>query len=438
MGKIKFGRRKLLLALPLMLGGVVLFYTACQKQAGTGNENSSPMIEEAKKYYKDVVVQKEKSMLSVPYSELPSYSNKRKFARMEKTGKIIDWNNAKEYSYNGEHYIVAPLIGNIKPFQNKTVEAARNIIFHKNGSGQMNMNIVEFVSKKDGTVGSNLQEMSAKAFVNKNFNKRDVIGNLTASIHFYDDSYAFVNSFQVNNGLWASTNNRLKNKNSPPRQRTVPTLVGRTTCQTCQTWYLVGIWYNTQTGQVTGYDILAEWDECTETGPPPSGYGTEPEPSTPPEQQCIDDNTDALNVLSSSAAVDNETISIEVTTIDNITKNKNPKWVILRSGGFWKLVSTELGVVKLVDVATNKWQWESLTHGSIEKQGVVIGGEVDVTTQTGTPSFTPGTQNILFAGMSLAFTVKYTVTPIPCPPFNLIIPPAYLDYQANAIWPATP
>lgn len=301
------------------------------------------------------------------------------------------------------------------------------------------MNVIEILSKKAGSLGNDIQEIARIAFINKYMTRNNNLHNVDANIVFYDERYHRESSFKVTNGSWAKTNINFQNQAGAPKRRAVPLMLGRTTCETCQHWYLIGFWYDLQTGQVVDYEILDEWDECTDPGGPPAGYGTDPTPPADnPPQQCIDQNQAALDDVVNSATTDNETVSVEVSTINDITKNKNPTWVILKGGiNPWKLKSTELEVVKLVDVATNKWQWESLVHGSIFKEGFVIGGEVAIESQTGTPSFTAGTQNILYAGMSLDFTVKYTATPIPCPPFNWIIPPVPVSYQSNAIWPAT-
>ena len=434
----KTTKQRLFIIAPAVLAAIVILYSACQKQINTEVKGKDSFIEVSRGWFINDIVEKEKEMMAQPYSVLPSDDPVRRFARMRRLSELLNWNKAKEYSQYGISYVIVPVEQDVKPLSNKNFEAARSLAFYKDQSGKMHMNVIEIVSKKGGSLGDNIQETASVAFINKYVTKYNKLQSIDASVVFYDETYKRESSFQITNGLWAKASINFQNQSGAPKRRTVPLMLGRTTCGTCQSWYLVGFWYNLQTGAVVDYQILDEWDECTEFGPP-QGYGNYPEPSATPPQECVTQNQAALDNLVNSATVENETLSIEVSSIDSLKKNKTIKWVILRGGpSFWRLVSTELGVVKLVDASINKWQWESLVHGSIAKEGIVIGGEVAVKSQTGTPSFTPGTPNILYAGMSLDFTIEYTATPIPCPPFDMIIPPVSVSYQANAIWPATP
>lgn len=160
------------------------------------------------------------------------------------------------------------------------------------------------------------------------------------------------------------------------------------------------------------------------------GGGTEEDPC---KIECMNNP----NKLSDGASVVSENVSINLTTVDAITKNKDIEWKILKSLT-WSLFSDEKGVVKLVDVPTNKWQWESLTHDKIKYVGLSFGGIVTPEPgETATVSFTAGTQNVLYAGMQLKFAVKYA--PIcDCPGVNAFLPPYTLHYQAENIWDAKP
>ncbi|HET9057329.1 MAG TPA: hypothetical protein VFN30_10845, partial [Chitinophagaceae bacterium] len=154
------------------------------------------------------------------------------------------------------------------------------------------------------------------------------------------------------------------------------------------------------------------------------------------DSECLNNCTSAFNALYTGSQVVAETISFDISTISDFTKYKNPKWRILKNLT-WSLYSQEYGVVRLVDSQTNKWQWESLVHGPITKEGFTPGGTVTFTQGVGTPTFTPGTQNILYAGMSLNFDVTYS--PIcDCLGVSNIIPSVTVNYTANALWEAKP
>ncbi len=425
--------------LSVIMTGFVLFYSSCQKQESNDILSNSQLVKEAQKYYSEVVEEKEKELLAKPYSELASYSAERKFARMQKLGEKIDWENAKEYLHNKEKYLVAPIKGEKKPFTNKTIEAVRNIIFYKNTVGQMGMNIVEIIGKKNDKIDGDFQYLSFKAFVNKETGANVALDNLTASIHFYNDSYSRTVSYQAERGSMAKSHNRLLNGIGQPKNREVPTLVGRTTCVTCQTYYLIGIWFDLQTGQVIDYIVLDAWNDCTGGGPP-VGYGSDPN-STPSSQdeQCFNDAANDFEGAVSAVSVSNVTEGFNFTTISPLKKKKDPEWKALNGGlNMWYLRSTEHGIIEYDPVYT-RWEWVSLEHHSLEMIGVSnIGGEVSIQSHNGTPSFTEGTPNVLYAGMSLSFTVKYTPSPIPCPPFNMIIPPKIIDYTSTALWNANP
>jgi len=65
------------------------------------------------------------------------------------------------------------------------------------------------------------------------------------------------------------------------------------------------------------------------------------------------------------------------------------------------------------------------------------GGSISFSQGVGTPSFTPGTPGVLYAGMSLSFTVTYSAA-CNCPGVNIFLPPTTIPYTATAIWDANP
>lgn len=138
-----------------------------------------------------------------------------------------------------------------------------------------------------------------------------------------------------------------------------------------------------------------------------------------------------------------QTIGFDISSITEITKNKNPKWKILDGWSGWHLESQELGVIKLIDAQTNQWAWKSLTHGSITMVGSQPPGvSIEYNQGVGTPSFTPETAAatiVLYGGMSLNYNVTYRLI-CNCPNFPLIgqIPPINIPYNSNAIWNSNP
>jgi hypothetical protein len=146
------------------------------------------------------------------------------------------------------------------------------------------------------------------------------------------------------------------------------------------------------------------------------------------ENSCQQEFLNHPTQLSDGASTASEIVSEEVVAIDNLTKWKKPKWVCLKNLT-WALFSQEEGQVELVDAQTNKWQWKNLEHKKITYSGTSYGGTVTPDDGVGTPSFTAGTQNILYAGMEVSFNVTYA--PIcNCPGVNLILPPYSIPYTA--------
>lgn len=431
---LTFKKTKLLIALTVICGTITLLYTACKKQFGVESLNTNPVVENAKTWFTNEIVNKEKELLAAPFSKLPRDSRTRIFARMQKLSALLKWEDAHVYNQGGIQFVITPVDQKIKPLKNQNFEACRSIVFFKDNSGKYNMNVIEVLSSKDNSLGIETQEIFGIAFANKQLNTSKQIKSVNADIIFYDANYSYLGSFKTKNGKWSGAKIHLNNKKgATTKKRIASTMNQRTSCQTCTTWYLVGFWYDMQTGQVVDYEILNQWEECIDNNPPPV-YGDGNDPGV--DYDCLNNCINSANELSNGVQVASETINIDVNSIDAITKNKNPKWRILKNVT-WSLNSQEYGVVKLVDVQTNKWQWESLSHGPITKEGFTLGGTISFTQGVGTPSFTGGTQNILYAGMSLNFEVTYSPV-CNCPGVSDIIPPYTASYTSNAIWDAKP
>jgi hypothetical protein len=396
-------RLKIWMMLPLLLGATTLLYTACQKQFGSTIDTDS-FIGAAKNWFNKEIVQKEKDMLAASFTSLPKDSYARTFVRMGKLNDHLNWNNGKEYNQNGLQYVVVPVEQTIKPFHNQNFEAARAIVFFKDSAGDMQMNIVEAISKKGGSLNMSIADIAAVAFKNKYLKNSNTIDNLSANINFYDKDYKAESSFQTNNGTWSKAKTKFLNKKgTTTKERIATTTPQRTTCQTCTTWYLVGFWYDAQTGQVIDYEILDQWNECNESNPPPPGYGENPD--QPIDEDCSVTGPNALDELTSGASVSSETQSI--TTIESTanTRTKKYEWVILRSIG-WRLFSWEKGIHEKTN-NTNpslQWKWQSLDHQNISRVGVVIGGNIDYSLISAIPTL--GQYNAI---MDLDFKVKYSV-----------------------------
>jgi hypothetical protein len=154
------------------------------------------------------------------------------------------------------------------------------------------------------------------------------------------------------------------------------------------------------------------------------------------ENQCAAQCANDFNALVDGTTTASETIDIHVSDINGLTKNKNPEWRILKNLT-WALFSHEMGTIEHVTSPEDRWEWRTLAHHSITFAGQAYGGSVSFSQGVGTPSFTAGTSNVLYAGMSVSYTVTYAPL-CNCPGVNVILPPTTIPYTSNAIWNANP
>lgn len=106
------------------------------------------------------------------------------------------------------------------------------------------------------------------------------------------------------------------------------------------------------------------------------------------------DETFYMEAMPTSEAIGSSEIESSAnqrTEVYSWTFAKNP-------GGFWKYNSIETGVHKKVN---GTWRWESLTHTSVARTGVVVGGSLDCVVNATVP-----TVGIYNAGMKLLFTIN--------------------------------
>ena len=87
---------------------------------------------------------------------------------------------------------------------------------------------------------------------------------------------------------------------------------------------------------------------------------------------------------------------------DGITRTRTYKWTIYQGGGnTWRFNSLETGVHKKVN---NEWRWESITHNSVTRTGLMLGGDVQCTSHTGIP-----TLGVYNAAMTVMYNLQFSV-----------------------------
>ncbi|MCW3074915.1 MAG: hypothetical protein JWP69_1984 [Flaviaesturariibacter sp.] len=140
---------------------------------------------------------------------------------------------------------------------------------------------------------------------------------------------------------------------------------------------------------------------------------------------------------SSGGSVASESISESSTEIDPITRSVSTDWKCFNGLGGWKLTSHETGIIKYVPFGSgNRWEWESISHHSITKEGSTLPGvSVSFTQGVGTPHIASH-----IASMKLKFNVTYNfVCECPSMPLNWVVQPVDKSYETpSPFWIAKP
>lgn len=254
--KKRMTRQKLLISFTAFFVVSLLVFTACNKDHSSDVQDKSSAIENAHFWFTTEITQNENNRIGWSSERIKEFSAK------------VLWNDAKEYGNGLDNYVVAAIEEERKPFDNKNFEAARCLVFYKDASGAMRMDFIEMLSEKNQMLEGNITDIAANAFYNKQNKSKRKIGNINASILFYDKYYYPESSFQIKNGLWTSALVALTVKKEGNRVGVVSTMAQRISeMDDCQTRYLIGYWYDTNTGEVISAQILYSWNPCEEQAP---------------------------------------------------------------------------------------------------------------------------------------------------------------------------
>ncbi len=261
-----------------------------------------------------------------------------------------------------------------------------------------------------------------------------------------DASGVLLNELEFENGRLNATGLQRWKESKPGNNQ-----AGRTSyMEGCWDWYRVTTYYNDY-GEVISENWVYLGTTCPGGGPcddPSIGMYCQQRcnPDDPNSScdggggtdgaECLKMATDNFNFCASqSSPVSEDIASGPATVIDPITRQKPFKWKILNGFGGWGLYSEETGILKLVDVPNNIWNFVSLTHGSISMEGSTLPG-VSVSYKLGSAVTTV---KELVAGISLSYNVTYSFV-CDCPNFPLVgwITPVHKSYNSAKFWNANP
>ncbi len=405
------------------------FITGCQKEDSA--KGHTEMVRQAKLWYAESFGQN-KFSTSLKITE-----------RMKAVARLLNWNEATEYLSNNKRYVITPFASKISKPIIKNYDTHRSAVFFYDNAARLHMKIVELISARGESLGTKPQETILKAFLEGYSETTSQFIASGGSIIFYNENYMPEKSFSISNGKLLENHcstNTLALKNKKDRLSTpagIPSSSASASDDSWETWYLVFYVYDISTGEILSADIINSWQQCTGTcdswGPADDLGGTGTGSNT---DLCLNETIQNLNELIENSTESSELVHNDATDIDKLTKYRSLDWICLKNLT-WVLHSHETGIIKLVDPATDKWQWESLTHVNITKEGTSFGGTAEPSNGIGTPSFTPGTKNVLYAGMNLSFQVTYTPAGN-CPGLNITFPATTTNYEANCFFSAKP
>lgn len=281
-------KREFNLAFLFVICSAICIIISCNKIENSSYTTNSKYGINAKEVF-STFVNNESSLLNLPYTQLKRTSNLRRFARLGKLSKAALWDKEQKFNKDGIEFSIVPIKNDLSHKYNPEFETLRFLLFSKSKSEKTDFNIVELYSPKNQPLSSDI-ENSLLLIANNILTKNNYqISEINASVIVYNEFYDNINSYSIKNGYWTkskiiventskrpvynsinsfSTNNVNKNNNLSSLLSSVSPMSG---CQSCTTYYLVGIWYDLSTGAIVDTEILDTWDECVDINYTPQG-----------------------------------------------------------------------------------------------------------------------------------------------------------------------
>ena len=403
---------------------VLLFLVSCKKESIPDIPPDLP---------KEDLVVKVKSWLDIQKKGL-SIADTMKIESLKRSLNYVE-RHLEPYK-NWKNLLVVPISNEFHSKNNQDKNVTNYLVLVVNNKDSIeNGNIIQYIS-------SSHQKVAPQKTFSKIFNYQDIDCSGVFTILSITDNFRY--ELKFDNGKLKSVT-ELKKKEQPKD--------GSGRVNACIDWY-EQTWYVWSDGTAIliseVYVFTTCGEECaqprfangrsyaTNCGGNGGGGGID-------YDVCVSSAISSFQYEANEARVSSETKRIDVSDIDEVTKNKNVTWTIL-NGAYraWELNSEEIGVIKLIDQSQNKWAWKSLRHGHITMEGSPLPTtSIEYNQGVGTPSFTPETaetSTVLYAGMSLNFGVTYRLI-CNCPNVPLVgwFPPIHRNYNATStLWDSQP
>ncbi len=187
------------LTVPLVLATVVL---SCKKEAKKTAANPESVISgvnNAKQYF-TAFIDSENSTEKGTGGKSAVYVAEAK-QRLQAFAQQVDWGRSMSKTINSVDYTIVPVAGSLTPFNNKSYEFLRALVF-TDQSGHIQMKIVEILGDKGTSLMQNHAELIASSIENLFSEKTKTIPSTNASVMLYDNNYRQEKSFHITNGTW--------------------------------------------------------------------------------------------------------------------------------------------------------------------------------------------------------------------------------------------
>ena len=345
-----------------ILWAMMLILISCQKEILKNNSS-------------DQLISKINSWLEKQKTGLLAF----KAANVNLLRENLEYSNLRvEKSEGGEQIIIIPISEKFKAQKISNKSSIPNLVLLLNSSGEIKKgNVVLFHPKTSGIYTQVPDNTffdifnTSKVKCDGRFQFISVAGHWDYQLDYSNgslNSYGFIEAQQDSNGTTRSN-------------------------AICINWYLVTKYY------VDGILVLETREYVGTTCSDQCGDGSYQSLCPDGSDSGGSNEENCNNPINGSVSSETEGI---LTTNDQVTtRTKTYRWVIYKGGGnTWRFTSQETGIHKKVN---NEWQWESLTHNSVTRSGLMLGGDVQCTSHTGTPIL--GMYN---AAMTVHFNLQFS------------------------------